>query len=812
VVRWRWSMGWVQFRYDLRLGLRWLFRNPRVSLLAVLTIALGIGASTAIFAVVQAIVLRPLPYARAEQLVCVWMISPEGGQQRVALPDAYDLRERCDSFSGVAHYLTGSFEVRSGDRTEELATASVSTDTLTVLGVTPILGRDFLPGDDSRDAEQVAILGYDLWQRWYGGDSAVIGKSLLVRGVSRTIVGVLPRRCGLLPTVEGSSVRFQVWTPFEPRTVPRSFGLVYQLARLRPDVGVERAQVQLDAVARQLQQEHPDTNSGRRFQLVSIEEQILGPLRGGLLLLLGAVGFVVLIAVTNVVNLILASGAARRQEISVRRAMGASRAEIFSRLLVECLFLGAGGGALGVAIAAWGLHALITVAPPGIPRLDEVAVDGPTVLFGAVVSLLFGLALAVLPGVEYLRLGVTTTLHGRRWGVASGDGKRQTTELIVVSQIALAAVLLVGAGLMIRSSTALLEVDPGMRADRVLAVRMRLPAADSEDAGLERRLKERIEALPGVDAFGTGGYLPFAHPGWEVSYNTDDDGPSSTPGEGHHCFVQQVTPGYFQAMGIPLLEGRTFSNDDLVDGSLKAVVSTSVAAEGWSDGSPVGRRITPGIYADRRSLEVIGVVDDVRQRSLAGTPSPTLYMAGTRRGSFATYAVIRTTGEPSALIAAVRAALENETHGITVLEVTPLLGVVQASAAEPRFLCWLLTVLSALAIAFATIGTYGVMACSSARRVPEFGIRMALGATAAAVVRLELLRCSRLALAGIGVGTLGALLLTRLLAGLLYETSATDPSAYFGAGLLVLAATVLAGLPPALRAAQIDPLDVLRSE
>jgi putative ABC transport system permease protein len=797
---------------DFRQTLGRLLRNRRVTALAVMTIALGIGPTTAIFSVVNGVVLRPLPFAQPQRLVCLWASSPEGNTQRLSTPDMHDLRKRAESFSGMAHYLYGTYEVKDEHLTEELATISVSVDTLTILGVKPALGRDFRPGEEMYDTEQVAMLSHDLWRRRFGGDPGVLGRTLEVRGVTHTIVGVLPKHFGMMPTIDGATERFQVWVPFQPRpTVPRNLGLVHVLARLKPGADIEQARTEVDTIAQLLETDHPASNKGRRFRLVPIQDQILGSLSGGLMLLLGAVGFVALIAVTNVANLQLAVGVGRRREIAIRLAVGASRARITRQLLLESLLIGLVGGAVGALAGAWGLRILLAMAPPGIPRLDEVGLDGRVLLFCATVSVLAGLAAGVAPALQHLRVQLRTSLDDRSVVTPAGRGSILTPELIVVGQIALAVVLSVGAGLMTRSFSNLISADPGFAVDRILAVRMRLPMEISGKEVL-RQLEEKVEGLPGVEAFGTIGYPPLAHAGWEISYSADSDGPAVTPGEGHDSAVQTITPGYFQAMGIPLLKGQAFTYDDLGDRPTLAIVSQSLATEAWPGTSPLGREITPGIYNERTPLEVIGVVGDVRQGSPESPPKPTLYMAGIRQGSFSTYAVIRAEGDPSKLADAVRAAILEIEPRAAILEITSMYEMLLASVVRQRFVRTLLGVLSALAIALALVGIYGVMTCNAAARTREIGVRISLGATSRDIVRLQLLRSLRLTLAGVCLGILSALVLSRLLASLLFKTSTTDPSSFLVAALLLFGAALLACLPPALRAAHADPLVALRHD
>ena len=535
----------------------------------------------------------------------MWATTPEHRQQRVSLPDALDLAERCTAFSAVAHYMTGTFEVSDEHLAEELPVASVSVGTMSILGMTLQTGRYFEAGDERYDTEQVVMISDALWERRFQRRPQAVGSSLNVRGTPRTIIGVLGEHQDLLPTVDGETRRFPVWTPFEPRTVPRRLGLVHVLARVRDQVTLAQAQVELDVVASQLAQEYPASNGDRRFRLVQLADQIFGSLRTGMLLLLGAIGLVTLIATSNVLNILLAGAIERQRATALRLAIGARRAAIGSRLLLEGLLLAVAGGATGLVVATWSLGALRALAPPGIPRIDEAGVDLATLVFAVLLTLLIGLVLGCASAFEVLRIRSAAVLDHRQWG-PRGLGGRRASELLVVGQIGVAVLLLVGAGLMIRSFAALLAVDPGLAVDRVLTIRMR-PGPAAEDADLERQLKERIEALPDVRAFGTIGYLPFGHPGWEISISSDGDGPHASSGTGHDAFVQIVSPGCFDALGIRLLEGRRFTFDDLSDGSRNAVVSESLASKFWPDQSPIGRELTPGIYAEPAPHRVVGV-------------------------------------------------------------------------------------------------------------------------------------------------------------------------------------------------------------
>jgi predicted permease len=798
------------FRYDLRQAVNWLVRRRRFTILAVLTIALGIGPCAAVFTVVNAVVLRQLPFGRPDELVSLWMRPPEGGRHRLALPDAMDLIDRCRTFSGLAYYMEGTFEVSYEGYTEELATINPSLNIFEVLGVTPTLGRGFNEGDDNPDGESITLISHDLWQRWYDADPRVLGKILTIRGVPSTIVGVLPEGFGIMPTIDSRAARFHVWTPFEPRVIPRRLGFLHLVGRLRDGSEIESARNDVEAVARQLEDEYPETNRNRRFSIVPFKEQILGPLSLGLMFSFGAVGFVVLIAVSNVTNLLLAESVARRREIVLKMAVGATGQRIMRGLLFESLILSGVGGAFGLLVATVGTRLLIAIAPPEIPRLEEIAVNGRVVLFCLAVSILTGVVLNFSSAAEYVRVKLSSTLD-IRGGVDEARYGGRKAEVIVVAQVALAVVLLVGAGLMTKSFGNLLSVDPGFQADRVLAIRMRVPVPDDRAPEPAQQMKLRIEALPEVERFGMVGYLPFAHAGYKPSYSADSDGPSrAATGDGHDAFFQQVTPGYFEAMGIQLLEGRLFTHVDLDDGVSRAIVSRSVANECWPGQSAVGRQVIPGHLTESPPFEVIGVVSDTHQRSLETPPDPTVYIAGVRRGWFTTYGVVRTSGEPERFARLVGEVLRDVDEGIKVLEVTPLQDLVGTSLARPRFIRCLLVVVSFLSVALASVGVYGVMDCSAASQSREVGVRLSIGATSRDILWLYLRRALQIAMAGMCFGALSSFVLTRFMKSLLFEVTTTDPPSFFAAGFLMLTATMLACLPPALRALRVDPVAALR--
>lgn len=803
-------MTWELVAHDLRQAARWLLRRRRMSLLAVLTIALGIGPCAAVFSIVNAVVLRPLPFEQPDRLFCLWMNPPEGGRDRLSLPDADDLKTRCQSFEAMTYYFTGNYEVVSEEYTEELATISASPNVFKVLGIAPEFGRGFEPGDENPDGEKVALLSHELWQRWFGADPGVLGTSLNIRGVEHTVIGVLPDHTDMLPTIDARFVRFPIWTTMAPRTIPRRFGFVHMVGRMRNDRSFEQARAEVNAVALQLEQEHPQTNTGRRFSLTPIQSELLGSLARGLVLALAAVGLVVLIAISNVANLLLTEGAARRREIVLRRAVGASNARIARRLLFESLLLAIAGGLLGLIAGTWAVKALIAMAPPGVPRLDEVTVDAHVALFSLAVAVMAGLVAGLVPAVDQLRVRDASAVDNRTWIAAAGLGGRTASELIVVLQVALAVVLLVGTGLMVKSFDKLLAVDPGFEAESVLAVRMRVPRSDSA-AVMTEQIKQHLEALPGVREFGTISYLPFVHPGWEVSYESGEDGSAGQQKE-RQAYIQTVTPGFFKAMGIQLIEGRFLTQDDVKPVTDSVIVSRSIAEELWPGQSALGRPFIRHNVVDPVPLEVIGVVSDTHQRSLDSPAVPTIYIPFARDGHFATFAVVRTDGDPDRFAAIVRDSLLEFHKSLTVSYVAPLSNFVLDSIAAPRFVRWLLGVLSALALGLALVGTYGVMSCTVAARTPEIGVRMSVGASPVDVIRLQLARGVRLALAGVGVGILSAFLLTRFLASLVFETSTTDPRSFAISGALMFVATLLACLPPALRASRIDPVIALREE
>ncbi len=797
-----------EFWLEIRQAFRWLMRNRRVTALAVVTIALAVGPNTTVFCIVKGVALRSLVFAEPERLFCLWRYSPENARlARMAGPDIWDLRQRCDAFSGIGVYRPSTRVLQNGDSGEEIQIAAVDTHLLPTLGVSPLLGRGFVSSDLDDGAEDVTIISHGLWQRWFAGNPEVLGQTLPFAGSKPTIVGVLPARFGRLPTVYGSEL-IQALIPKETSSVQRAYTFDYAVARLRPGTTSENGQAALDLVAGHLAQEYPDSNRDRRFRLVAFEDQLLGNLDTGLLLLLGAVGFVLLIACSNVASLLLMLGVKRRREFAARLALGASRTRIACRLILESMLIGLAGGSLGVLLGVWELRLVLGLAPPSIPRLDEVMIDGGVLLFSVAAMMLAGLVPGAFSAFQHLRMPPSSALGERGIG-APRSGR--LAELIVVFQIALATVLLVGAGLMIRSFGALLAVDPGFDADRLLTILMRVPTTVPSDGAFTRQLQERIAALPTVDGVATISFLPFRHSYYQVPYTTDQTVRTAQPGMVRYAAFETVSPGFFQTMGIGLQEGRDFCFADAAERNFtSAIVSKALAEQGWPDRSALeGSLFIGGIR--ERPIRVVGVVGDIHHASLATPPLPTVYRCGTRRGGFALYTVVRAS-DPGRLVESVRAAILGLDASVTILDIATMRSLVLASAARPDFLRWLLGVMSGLATALALIGIYGVMASDAARRRREVAVRMALGASPTAVMGRLLMRGLLLATAGVLLGTGAALALGRLLTGLMYSISVTDPPSFLAAGLLLLLTAQLACLGPALLIARIQPQTALRDE
>jgi predicted permease len=800
------------FLTDLRLALRWVLVNRGVTALALVTIALGIGPNTAVFSVVNGVVLRPLPFTEPEQLASLWSSSPEAAVERLTGADLEDLGARCRSFSSIGIYWISSEPVGLGKQVEEQPILSIYAGLQRTLGMEPLLGRLLTRADEQEDAEPVVVIGHGLWQRWFGGDPDVLGRTLMVRGGERTIVGVLPDRPILLPAIGKSPQAIQVWTPWyswHSLNTSRKFKVFHAIARLRDGTTPARAMAEVRAVADQLSAENPVTNRGRSFLVVPLKQELLGQLGTGLMLMLAAVAIVLLIACINVANLQLALGVRRRREIATRLALGASRWQIGRRMMLESLLLGLAGGALGLVLARWAVPTLIAVAPAGVPRLDEVTIDGRVLLFSAAVILLTSLVLGVIPVLQHLRTPLRAALAERGRGATLGRGGRRVKRLIVVGQIALSVVLLVTAALLIKSFNRLLAVDPGFDSEQILAVSLRVPGSIPDDGLFSHQLEESLSALPDVVAAGTIGFLPFAHPAPETRYQTTSPA-LKTLDESRYTYVNSVSPGYFNAMGIPLIQGRSLTWDDF--GERRIVVSSTLAAQGWPDESPLGQVLTMDTAGDPWQLEVVGVVGDVHLSSLEAPPEPVMYRAQSRRGNFSLYTVVRAKGDPARQAAAVRRVIQDIDPSITILRIDAMRELVLQSVARQRLVAWLLAIAAVLALVLALVGTYGVMSSDTARRSQEIGIRLALGAAPGGIARLVLGHGLRLAGTGVAIGVLVALAVTRLLGSLLFETSQSDPVSFAGAALLLLLAALAACTAPALRAARINPLSELHDE
>ncbi len=799
--------GFVQ---DLRYAARTLRRSPGFALVAALSLALGIGANSTIFSVVSATLLAPLPYPDANRLVMVWQDMREvgGPPDEWATPGNYfDWGEAGDVFEGVAAVRGWATSLASSGTPEALPAASVTHRYFDVLGVAPSLGRGFRPSDDVPGAPRVVVMSHGLWQRAFGGDPAIVGRSVLLADEPHEVIGVMP--AGFKPAVLADA---DLWRPMrlDPANAPRGLVVLRVVARLKPGVSIEAADERLGVLARALGEKYPETNRNVGIRLVDLREQLFGPVRTGLLVLLSAVAFVLLIACANVANLFMAHGSARAGALSVRMALGANRGHLVRHLMAESLLLAAVGGLLGVLIAGWGVDLLMGLVPEGRMATVEVGLTWPVITFTAGISLLSALLFGLAPAWQLTRpgaAGLRLSSFGRGQAGPRGTWLRR---LLVVGEVAIALVLLVGAGLLARSYAGLNQADLGFDPRNVLVAEVNPPAARYQDRArlgqFYDRLIERAAAIRGIEAAALTSVVPFGGDS-DVSFEIEGRPRPESEARTPVAWYRLVSERYFDVMRIPILAGRGFTR---VEPTPCLVVNETMAKKYWPDENPIGRRIRAS--EDSPWFTVIGIARDVKSRGPAATPQVEMFIPYRFMPERGIAVLLRTPGDPLNHAAALREAVKAADPALPIANLTTLQGLRNDSVAEPRFFTVLLAAFALSGIALAAIGIYGVIAYTVTQRTNEIGVRVALGASRASVMRLVVMDGMKLAVAGTLLGMAGAAALTRLISALLFGVTPSDPLTFGGTALGVCAVALLASYLPARAALRVDPLRALRAE
>jgi putative ABC transport system permease protein len=800
---------------DLRYGARALLKNPGFALIAVVTLALGIGANTAIFTVVNAALLRGLPYREPDRLVHLWEMTPqkEFPRREASYPDFLDWRQS-QSFEAMAAYTGGGFTLTGRGAPEMIQGARGSADFFKALGVEPIIGRAFQPGEDSPGADNVVLLSYGLWQRRFGGDSAVVGESLTLNGSPYTVIGVLPPNFQFAP--RGGA---EMWTPFVPSATQLSRRYMHGtnvIGRLKPGVSIEQATAEMRLIGERIVAQHAESHTGTGIQLVPLHEEIVGGVRPILLALLCAVGFVLLIVCANIAGLTLVRAAGRAPEIAIRMALGATRARVTRQLLTESIMLAVIGGAAGLLLARWGIDALIAAIPETrlsmMPYLRGLRLDGSILAFTAGLSLLTGIVFGLAPAFQATRRELSESL--KTGGKSPGVARQRLRNGLVVTEIALALVLLVGAGLMTKSLLRLMAVDPGFRTENLFMIGVILPAAkyteDSKVATFHQQLLARMESLPGAQGAATVGVLPLV--GGNTTRFIVEGEPIPPPGQQTEANLRDVSVGYFSTMGIPLINGRHFSERDNAGAPGIVIVNQTLARRVFPNGNAVGRRL---IFTgdDRTPIEIVGVVGDEKVNGLDARTTAVVYYPFLQAPNRFTNLIVRAP-DAAGLAAAIRKEgllLEPELTFVGGMTIERLMENLPATFAR-RYPAYLIGIFAVIALTLAAIGIYGVISYSVGQRTREIGLRMALGAHRRDLLKLVLKQGMTLAATGVAIGLAAAFGLTRLMTGLLFGVDATDPGTFAGIAALLLMVALLSCYIPARRATRVDPMIALRCE
>ena len=811
-------------RQDLAYGLRTLVKNPGFTIVAVLALALGTGANTAIFSVINGVLLRPLPFQEPDRLVMVWTNNTKSNQPQsaISVPDFLDYRDN-GVFEQIACLSYDDFNLTGGDQPEHIQGTMVSANFFSVLGVRPQLGRAFLPNEDQAGADRVVIISNGLWKRRFGEDPALLNQTIQLNGAAFTVVGVAP------PEFQSPEKGDDLWVPMSfdgadrlripsisgPEDLKKRFRrFLKAVARLKPGVALNSAQAEMSTIAGRLEQQYPDSNAGIGINLVPLHRQIVGDIKPALLLLLVAVGLVLLIACANVANLLLARAAARQKEIAIRIAVGAGRARLIRQLLTESVMLAIVGGALGLVLAWVGLRVLIRINPANVPRLDEIGIDGYVLGFTMLVSVLTGLLFGLVPSLQASRPDLNETLKEGARGSTGGIGRQRVRSILVVTEVALTQMLLIGAGLMIKSFYSLQQVNPGFNADRILTMQVTLPpvkyAEDTQITAFYEQALKRIEALPGVQAASAATSLPLTGNSLTRRFTIDGRAPAST-NERLLATYFAISPDYFRAMGIRLVSGRSFTDQDRDKSQQVIIINDTMRRRFWPDEEPIGKHIS--IVAEAGlSREIVGVVADVKHSSLDAESGLEIYEPYLQfPWSFMALAV-RTAADPLRLAPVVRDEILAIDRGQPVYDVKTMAEIVGDSVSQPRLYMLLLGIFAAIALVLSAVGIYGVMNYSVNQRKHEIGIRMAIGAQPSDILKMVVGQGMLLASIGVGIGVVAAFFLGRIIEMLLFGVSGRDPVTFVGLPVVLVLVSLLSSYVPARRATRVDPMIALRTE
>ncbi len=816
-----WSPVWLeQLWHDVRCGLRQLRRSPGFTLVATLTLALGIGANTAIFSAVYAVLLKPLPFAHPGQLVRVFEANDRAGigGEGCSYPEFQEWRRQNHVFSGMAAVQGHELNLTGRGEPMVVKVGDVTADFFPVLGVPPLMGRAFLPADDDEGAAPVAVLSEGLWRSRFGGDPNLIGKAIDLDKRSFTVVGVMP--AGFRFSLDGRGG--QLWIPivqdptFGPVAKRPNNGSFTAIARLKPEVSMAQGRAEMEAFGNPLAQQYHPGDEGRTIRIATLREAMTGDAPAPLLVLLAAVGLVLLIACANVANLLLARATSRAREFAVRAALGAGRTRILRQLLTESAVLGLLGAAVGIALAFWGVQGLSGLLPPGFPRAESIRVDGSVLAFALLLSLGASLLFGVAPALYAADPRLHTTLQESGGRPGEGGGRRRARNLLVTAEVALAMVLLVGAGLLIRSFAALLAVNPGFETRNILKAEVSLPrfqyATPQQWVTFSNEALARIQAQPDLQATAIALPLPLADQSCNLSFSIVN-GPPQPPGTNHTADYATVSPNYYHVIGIPLLRGRTFTEQDVMSSPRVAIISEELARTYFPHRDPVGQQLVFGFPPDGNvRREIVGVVGDVRDAALNKRPGPTMYVPFNQAPLWGVGLVIKTSSSASASANEIRAKVHEVDRDLPVTDVGWMFEAVDQSLGQAQLRTWLLGLFGALALALAAAGIFGVISYSVSRRTREFGLRLALGASEQEVLRLVLKEALRLAIAGVAAGLVLAVGLARLISSLLYGVRPADPATLIVTPLLLTGAALLAAYLPARKATRVDPIAALRYE